>query len=295
MIRLVHATDLHWFVPPPWRRVPGKRTFGMANLYLRGRVHHFDAAVQQQAVEAMVRAAPDVAVLTGDLTAQALPEEFEAARVALDPLLRAAPTLVMNGNHDVYTRGAAREDRIARAFGPWLHRGDGGLARLDVDWLTIFGLDPCRPHWSASGLVPAAQLDALARALRDPGLDGRVVVLALHYPLLHPKGVLYDGAGHGLRNAAALIDLLRAAPHRPRAVLHGHRHHGYRVDLELGDATIPVFDPGSGGQAHDAVRDRAACVNVYEIEPDGAISVERLRHDGLRFAPEPGGAYATGR
>ncbi|TVQ92765.1 MAG: metallophosphoesterase [Deltaproteobacteria bacterium] len=296
MIRLAHATDLHWFTPPSLRRVPGKRLLGTANLYLRGRVHHFDRTVQQAAVQAMLQAEPDIAVITGDLTALALPEEFELARRDLSPLLETVPTLVMNGNHDVYTVGSSKQDRIAERFGPFLHRIEGSrVARLDHDYLTLLALDPCRPHWSASGRLPSEQLDTLRAQLHDPSTTDRVVVIALHYPLLHPDGSLYDKVGHGLRNASDLIALLREAPVRPSAILHGHRHHGYRIDLDLGDAKVPIFNPGTGGQRYEPDHDRAACVNVYGIGPDGAVTVERHRHDGERFVPEPGGAYATGR
>lgn len=296
MIRLVHATDLHWFLPPPLSRIPGKRLLGTANLYLRGRAHHFDREVQQAAVRDMLAQEPDLAVITGDLTAQALPEEFALARADLQPLLSEVPTLVMNGNHDVYTTGAARADRIAQHFGAHLHLvGQSRIGRLDHEFVTVLSLDPCRPHWSASGVVPQPQLRELASLLRSPELASRVVVLALHYPVLHPSGAIYDKPGHGLRNASALIDLLRSSPKLPAAILHGHRHHGYQVELELGDRSVPIFNPGTGGQRFEAEHDLAACFNVYAISPQGRISVERLRHDGQRFEPESGGAYATGR
>jgi 3',5'-cyclic AMP phosphodiesterase CpdA len=295
MTRIAHATDLHWFVPPTWRRLLGKRTLGTANLYVRGRVHHFSRDVQRAAVAQLCALEPDVVVITGDLTAQALPREFELAREDLAPVLDRFPTLVMNGNHDVYTLGSARKDRISRHFRPWLHRLPSGIARLDVAGVTLIGLDPCRPHWSASGVVPQQQLDALEGTLARGELDAQPWLLALHYPILHPSGVLYDRLCHGLRNAQSLIDVLRRAPRAPSAILHGHRHHGYTVDLDVGDSTVPIFNPGAGGQAYEVAQDRAACVNLYTIGEAGAVDVQRYRHDGDRFCAEPGGAYATGR
>lgn len=294
MTRLVHATDLHWYMRPPLRSVTGKRVFGSANLYLRGRVRHFSPEVQRLAVAKLAELEPDIAVITGDLTAQALHQEFARARQALDPLLHAAPTMVMNGNHDVYTAGSARNDRIAQYFPDTLHRIEGGISRLDHGPVTVIGLDPCRPHWSASGVVPAVQLDALAVLLTNSDLQSQHVVLALHYPILHPNGEVYDRPAHGLRNASALIDVLRAAPKRPVAILHGHRHHGYRIDLDLGDVAVPIFNPGSSGQAFDPRTERAACVNLYTID-DGRVDVTRYRHDGIDFVEEQGGAYSSGR
>lgn len=293
-MKVLHATDIHWLCPPPWSRLLGKRLLGSANLYLRGRSHHFDVQVQDALVDEMLRHRSDLTLVTGDLTAQALQEEFTLARTKLDGVLRAGPTFIQAGNHDVYTAGAAREDRIADTFGPWLHRTPDGLARVDLPGLTVIGLDPSRPHPTASGLVPDVQLRALPAALAATDPD-HAVILALHYPVLDRRGGLYDGWDHGLRNAAALVEVLRHAARKPTLIAHGHQHHGYTVPLDLGDVTVPIFDAGSSGYAHDPVRDRSACYNVYHLEGPRLVSVERYRHDGVRFAPEAGGAYATGR
>jgi 3',5'-cyclic AMP phosphodiesterase CpdA len=293
-LRLAHATDLHWLSPPPLRRLLGKRLIGSANLYLNGRRHHFNAEVQAAAVAQLLAMNADAVILTGDLTAQALPEEFEAAKVALQPLLDRLPTLVQCGNHDVYTRGARRDRRMEATFGPWMHLRPDGLAAWSQPGLTVVGLDPNRPHLLASGVVPEAQLAALPAALAAAPAD-HALVLALHYPLLDRHGAVYDHWEHGLRNARALIDVLRASPRRPDAILHGHVHHGYRAALDLGDVVIPTFNPGSGGYAWRPAEDRAAAVNVYTLNAGQPVQVERFRFDGERFAPEAGGAYASGR
>lgn len=298
MVRIAHATDIHWFVPPGFsQRLLSKRLLGSANLYLRGRRKHFDSAVQLALVEHLDALDVDAVVITGDLTAQALPEEFELARTVMRPVLDETPTLVQCGNHDVYTGGSSRAGRLEEWFGSWMHLdAHRPVARLDVGPVTVLGLDPNRPHWSASGRVPEAQLARLTELLDSEDLQGRPVVLAMHYPLVDKRGDLYDGAGHGLRNAGALKSVLEAARNKPVAVIHGHRHHGYRVEVPLGqDHVMHSFDPGSGGYAWLPDEDRAACMNVYNIDEDGSIEVERFRYDGERFAPEEGGAYATGR
>jgi 3',5'-cyclic AMP phosphodiesterase CpdA len=297
MIRLAHATDIHWFVPPRWSRLASKRLLGTANLYLGRRRRHFSAEVQAHLVRDLATVGADAIILTGDLTAQALPEEFALARESLEPLMAEVPTLVQIGNHDVYTGGSHREGRIREWFADVMHIPDGDvLARLDVGPVTVLGLDPNRPHWSASGVLPQAQLDRLAQVLDDPALEGRPVVLGMHYPLVDRRGHLYDGRQHGLRNAGALMEVLRAARNKPVALLHGHKHHGYRVPVDLGGGhTLHVLNPGAGGYAYEPHRDRAACLNVVSIRDDAFVEVERYRYDGTRFAPEPGGAYATGR
>ena len=76
-MRIAHATDIHWFVPPTPRQLGFKRVLGTANLYLRGRRHHFDRGAQRALVAHLRRVEADLILITGDLTAQALPAEFE--------------------------------------------------------------------------------------------------------------------------------------------------------------------------------------------------------------------------
>lgn len=247
-MRLVHVSDIHWMTPPPLASLLGKRLLGTANLYLRGRKNHFDLAVQRELVAAIVALNPDLVVVSGDLTAQALEAEFILARAELDPVLSTLPTLLIPGNHDVYTRGSQRHQRFHEHLGSWFPGGP--VARLDVGNTTVLGLDPCRPHLSASGLLPEEQLTGLAEVL--PELLHRRVVLASHYPLVGPDGAPYDGNSHGLRNARDVLAVLRASPVRPVAVLSGHRHREYRVPIDLGDAQVPQVVCGAGGRTHGA-------------------------------------------
>jgi 3',5'-cyclic AMP phosphodiesterase CpdA len=293
-VRLVHATDIHWVSRPSLADLAPKRALGAANLFLAGRHARFDPAAQRALGPALRALEPDLVLLTGDLTALALDSEFEAARQDLAPVLDGIPAMVIPGNHDAYTVGAVRADTMRRVFGAWMHPTDG-IARLDVGPITVLGLDPCRPTLlSATGVVPDAQLAALASALRDPGLADRTVILAIHYPLVDRHGALYDNRRHGLLNAGALVAVLRDAPRRPDLVAHGHIHRGFRGRLSLGDAEIPTFDPGTGGYACDPVKRHTAAFNVYEVRDGRLADVQRWLWDGAAFAPEIGGAYGTG-
>jgi 3',5'-cyclic AMP phosphodiesterase CpdA len=294
-VRLLHATDVHWFAPPGWGDVSVKRVFGTANLYLRGRRRSYDPAVQRELVAHLLAERPDAVLISGDLTAQALDEEFRLAREALDPLLRSVPTLVIPGNHDVYAPDA--KGRLRRWFGPWCG-GDGPVARLDVGPLTLLGLDTNRPTWlTADGRVPQDQRDALRAALHDPGLRDRTVVLALHHPPVDRRGAPYVAWSHGLVDSPALAELLAGCPRRPDLVCCGHVHHGFRADWTLPDGSVvPVIDCGSSGHAHEPERGRAAACAAYTFGATGAgFGVERWLHDGARFVPEAGGAFASGR
>lgn len=296
-MKIAHATDIHWMEPPYWKALHSKRWIGTANLYLRGRRHHFAEHVQQALVTHIVGLEPDLVLITGDLTAQALPAEFEKAKAALTPVLTRFPTFLVPGNHDLYTLGAQREQRIRAWFGDWMGQGSSRqIGRLDLESVTVFGLDPNRPTWlSASGRLPTHQLGQLEEALSDPALCGRLVVVCIHYPVLDRHGAVYDGYNHGLLNARALIALFERALVKPSLLVHGHEHHGFHVALPVGDGTVPVFNCGSSGYAFLPARRRAAAMNVYTTEGDRLVGVDRYLYDGERFAPEPGGAYATGR
>ncbi len=296
-MRIAHVTDIHWQAAPGLADMTPKRILGTANLYLRGRRHHFTTDVQDALVQHLLTLSPDLVLVTGDLTAQALPSEFQAAFDALKPVLDTLPTFVIPGNHDVYTPEAQQAQRIRELFHPYMGISDQAMTRLDIGELTVLGLDPNHPQMlNASGEVPQNQLDDLKNALNDPALKNRTVVLALHYPVLDRHGAVYDGNHHGLRNAKDLIALMEAAAKRPDWIVHGHEHHGFQVDLAFSDASVPIHNCGSSGYAWMPSHNRAAAMNVYTID-GGLQDVTRYLYQGPDegFRPEPGGAYQTGR
>lgn len=298
-VRVAHITDIHFMETPPLSSLCGKRFLGSANLFLAGRRKHFERRVQLAAVEKLVALRPDLVLITGDLTAQALNSEFDTAREALDPVLSAFPTLVIPGNHDVYTRGAAKTKRIRSCFGEWMHL-DGPIGHLKGPGYTVIGLDPNRPTGiEASGRVPEDQLEALEGALNSTP-DDQFLALALHYPILDRAGEVYNGWKHGLVNAADLIAVLERTNRRPDLIVHGHIHHGFHVVLPLEKGPVPIYNCGSSGYAWLPKQRRAAAMNLYTVSPTNSASerlegVERFVFDGKEFHSEPGGAYATGR
>ncbi|MEZ4236500.1 MAG: metallophosphoesterase [Myxococcota bacterium] len=295
-MRIAHATDIHWFTPPSLRDFAPKRVIGTLNLYARGRRHMFADTVQSQLVAHIQSLEPDLVLITGDLTAQALPSEFAKARDALAPLLTSHASLVLPGNHDVYTPGSVRHGLFAQTFAAWSGVPDpagSGLVRVDVGNLTAIGLDPNRPTWiTAAGKVPRAQLARLAALLADPELADRHVVLGIHYPIVDHTGALYDEPTHGLLNAQALVDVLDQAPKRPLFVACGHVHRGFLAPLVLSDgARVPIVDCGSSG--HSYAERRHASMGLYDIDDDGQVTFRRHVHDGERFVPEVGGPFAA--
>ena len=293
--RVAHITDIHWMTPPPIRRLPGKRLVGSANLYLMDRKSHFCENVQAELMSHVQNLSPDCLLISGDLTAQALPAEFEKAKQSLQPILNNTPTFLINGNHDVYTVGSKREKRTENYFREHMHI-NGPIQIWDCESRLVLGLDASRPHpFLASGVVPRVQLDALLNALNDDIDAAKPVILVLHYPILDREGALYNGSKHGLRNAEELISVLKEGGRKPNLIVHGHVHHGYTVSLELGTTTCPIHDCGSSGYAYLPDLRRAAAMNVYEFDGANLVGLTRYLYDGKQFSPEPGGPYATGR
>ena len=201
-MRLIHMTDVHFLRRSSVLGLVGKRGLGLANLYLGGRRHHFQAdAVVSGAVTDALDHKPDLFVMTGDMSALSNDAEFDAAREAFAPLLESVPSVVVPGNHDRYTLGAVRTRAMERVFGPWMGGGRWGgdrwegrpdevsfPARFRLSGVDVITADPCQPGLNASGRSGEDQLAALGDLMRESRQDGQGVVLAQHYPVWHSNG-----------------------------------------------------------------------------------------------------------
>ncbi len=163
-----------------------------------------DPAAASTLVADVAATAPDLTVVTGDLTMRARPGEFQLARAFLDRL--PAPVLVVTGNHDLPL------DSPQRLFRPYDRYRSFISAELDpvvhVPGLTAVGLQSM-PWWRwKDGLVRRSQL-ALVDYTFAAAPPGDLRLVALHHPpsgrtLLNGRKLLLTGA-----------DLLLA----------GHTHH----------------------------------------------------------------------
>lgn len=134
-------------------------------------------------VEALVRLAhvlaPEVIVLSGDITQRAREAQFDAARAFVDRL-PAAPRVVVPGNHDL-----PLFNLLARAFWPYAnHRRAFGDALEPVHdapgWLVV-GVDSTRRWRHKHGQLSAAQIGRVAARLRA-AVPGQWRVVVLHHP-----------------------------------------------------------------------------------------------------------------
>jgi 3',5'-cyclic AMP phosphodiesterase CpdA len=162
MRTLVHLSDLHF-----------------------GRVDETLLAPLRELVE---RIAPDVVVVSGDLTQRARSEEFEAARDYLDSL--PGPQIIVPGNHDISLYN------VLRRFLQPLHRYQryitSDLDPIHVDEeIAVLGVNTARSLTFKDGRVNQQQLDKIRQELAglDPGIT-RIVVT--HHPFDLPKSADED-------------------------------------------------------------------------------------------------------
>ena len=296
-MRIAHITDIHVTVPPKISQLFGKRLLGTLNLYVFGRNSHFSQKTYDALDKALDEQKPDVLVVTGDLTSQATPQEFDAALDLWTPIFNRQTTVVMPGNHDLYTRDSEKNDWMQDRFATWMGEGPWPRVHRVNDFLSIVAVQVCRPDILSSGKIKAADLKRLNEILEEEASQNRKALIAAHYPLRGRDGEPHGPRSRAIVNKEALEEVLTKHSDSITAFVHGHEHHGYRTEIPGSNGRhIPSFDPGSSGYAWLPNQNRTAHFNVYNVSRE-SIEVDRFTYRGDKecFLPEEGGAYATGR
>jgi 3',5'-cyclic AMP phosphodiesterase CpdA len=235
-------------------------------------------------IEALREVEVDHLVVTGDLTLSGEAREFERAAELLQPFAEAKKLTVVPGNHDVWTDDAVETARFLRAIGP-----DGrGMRKAAPSYphvvplgteAVLIALDSARygedPR-TTPGRLGSEQLRSARALAREHAKAGRAVVLAFHHHVvLPPERVPSDAhvARMPLFDADQVVRLVAEVP--VAAVLHGHRHTAFRVDLPGAAGPTPVLCAGSAARVSDEPVRRARAY-VYEIDRSGVRSVEAL-------------------
>jgi 3',5'-cyclic AMP phosphodiesterase CpdA len=141
-------------------------------------------AVASQLLKEAHALAPDLVILSGDLTQRGLPHQFIAARRWLDGLAR--PLLVVPGNHDVplfnpVLRFSAPLKRYQQ------HIAEDSEPVFQDESLLVIGLSSARGRTIQDGWLLPPQL-ARARALIASRQPGQAVVVVVHHHFLSPPG-----------------------------------------------------------------------------------------------------------
>jgi 3',5'-cyclic AMP phosphodiesterase CpdA len=178
--------------------------------------------VVEGVVADVVAWAPDVTVVSGDLSQRARTREFTAARAFLDRL--PGPLVVVPGNHDV-----PLYDLLRRALRPRSRYHRIVTAErtpfVEAAGAAVLGLDTTRPERWKNGDLEDDDLAAITRHLA-PLPTGVLKVVVTHHPFVappsNPDASIVVGAERALAVAAdAGVDLL----------LSGHRHTAHRAGI----------------------------------------------------------------
>ena len=256
MRRLLHLSDLHF-----------------------GRT---DPAVIEPLLDATARIAPDLVVVSGDLTQRARAAEFEAARKFLDRLR--LPFVVVPGNHDVpLYRVWERFLSPMRKYRRYV--GDDLEPTFVDDEIAVLGINTARSSTLKGGRINEAQMQGIqARFAALPATLTKVVVT--HHPFDLPDdpgdAQLVGRAGQAMAVFARCgVDLLLA----------GHFH-----STQAGESSTRYPIPGyaalviqAGTATSTRGRGEANSFNVIHIGRDEVVVEPWVwQAGGAAFVATPG-------
>lgn len=220
-------------------------------------------------------AAPDLTVVTGDLTMRARAGQFRQARALLDRL--PVPRLVVLGNHDVPLLSPARLVAPYRRYRTWVETDLDPC--VDVLGLRALGLQSM-PRWRwKSGRVSRRQARLVVELLGGAPA-GAVRLLALHHPPFGHGPARIVGRGALRRDvAAARVDLVLAG--------HTHRPTSRRIPVVGRDGVPhPLVEVVAGTATSRRTRGVGRSWTVIRVDADSVVVEERH---------EDGGRWSTGR
>jgi len=271
-LRLGHVSDLHLSDRGRYPR----------NGYLPRDCDRHSVRLGQRILEELEEAQVDHLVVTGDLTLSSEAGEFERAAKLLRRWADAGKLTVVPGNHDVWTADSVKTARFLRLVGP-----DGrGMRRpqpvypfaaLPTPEVAIVALDSARfgeEPLDTPGRIGTAQLQACRYLVSERVKEGTAVILALHHHILLPRERVPSDAlvaRTPLMDADKIVRLVSDV--RVAAVLHGHRHCAFRLDIPGAAGPTPILCAGSATRVSDEPVRRARGF-VYEVDRSGIRSVQ---------------------
>ncbi len=229
-MRIIHVGDLHFSSVPvnPFKYF-GKRSLGVGNLLVGGRIRRFRTEHAPALASFIQERKPDVLFFSGDFSTTAVRSEFEKAREIFDNIVQKNEVSVYTvpGNHDCYTRSQVSAPLMRNVLGEKyqveetisLHRLPGqDVGVLAINAGTSNGL-------GSHGELKKVHEDFIKNELVAEGKGLKALHVLCHFPAEEPKPLLKHDRGIQLRNADGLLKKLNelAIP-----VVWHHGHHHYR-------------------------------------------------------------------
>ncbi|MBC7378952.1 MAG: metallophosphoesterase [Burkholderiaceae bacterium] len=242
MRTLVHLSDLHF-----------------------GRVDH---ALVEPLVQHIITLAPDVVVVSGDLTQRARSDEFKQARAFLARL--PGPQVVVPGNHDVPLYNFV--DRFLRPLDKFRRFITHDLSPSHIDEeMAVLGVNTARSLVVKNGRISEGQLATLRSAMQD--LPAEVVkVVVTHHPFDVAASVDEDN-----RVGRASLAMNVFAEQAVDVLLAGHLHMSHSAGTgsryAMGGYEALVVSAGTATSTRG--RGEANSFNVLRLDKQ-RVEVERM-------------------
>jgi 3',5'-cyclic AMP phosphodiesterase CpdA len=273
IVRLGHISDLHLADRGRYPR----------NGFSAKDCDRHSAKLAKGLLDALREVGVDHLVVTGDLTLSSEPREFERAADLLKWWSAAGKLTVVPGNHDLWTAEAVDTGRFLRVIGP-----DGkGMRRpaptyphvVQLGEVVLVALDSARygePPLETAGRLGADQLRSARELCRQHQQAGKATVLAFHHHVVLPPERIPSDARVARMPLADADQVIRLVAEWPvAAVLHGHRHCAFRVDVPGARQLTPILCAGSVSRVSEEPVRRARAF-VYDFDASGLKGVEVL-------------------
>ncbi|MEN3950788.1 metallophosphoesterase [Iodidimonas sp. SYSU 1G8] len=226
--------------------------------------------VVEALLELVTEAAPDLVVMSGDITQRARRDEFDRARAFVDrlPVQR---VMVIPGNHDIPLYNLP-----ARLFAPY-----GGFSRVfgeelepshDTDDALIITVRTTRRYRHVDGEVSRAQIEAVAARLRK-ARDSQLRIVVTHQPVCVQRPQDEVDLLHGHKAAIAGWSAAGAD-----IIMGGHIHLPYVCPLHETNVRLPrkIWAVQAGTATSWRVRNEVGnSINIVHYDSGGVCSVER--------------------
>lgn len=234
--------------------------------------------------ERLAEVAPDLLVVSGDLTQRARASQFRAARAYLDTLPK--PQLIVPGNHDVplynvFARFLAPLRNYRRIMGV-----DPEPAYVD-DEIAVIGVNTARSFAFKGGRINEEQV-ARVRSRICSLPDSVVKIVVTHHPFDVPSG----GGEEGQIVGRARMALEKLAGCGADLLLSGHLHgsHVGHTAQRYPLAGVSALVVQAGTATSDRTRDSANSFNVIRVAADH-VKVVAYAWDGNAFSPGAAQAF----
>ncbi|APR74760.1 3',5'-cyclic-nucleotide phosphodiesterase [Minicystis rosea] len=239
MTHLAHLSDLHLLEANHGSRSGAERR--RLAFLSAGRQHDAEARKRRavRALQTARRSGADHVVITGDLTEDGIPAQYEVlAEVLHESGLAASQVTIVPGNHDAYAHGDAFADALRGPLSAYAETSTPGVPVMLRDMVLLpVSTAMAQPYTFSAGAIAEPTLASARQLAADSKKSGRALVLAMHHPPQRRAIPLMQWLD-GLRDHAQVAAILEEHDHVH--VVHGHLHEIMNRSVRPG-ATPRIF------------------------------------------------------